>query len=77
MGRDENTMSMTLKDRIEAARDQARATAATLDAVLLALGNGHAGAPGACEHPPESRIPAARMGRPDAWICHCGMEGGI
>ena len=66
---------MTLKERIEMARDQAQGMAATLDAVLLALDNGHAGVQGPCEHPPEQRIPAARMGRPQAWVCRCGVEG--
>lgn len=67
---------MTLKERIEAARDQARATAAALDGVLRSLDNGHAGVPGEpCAHSPEHRLDAARMGRPTAWVCRCGHEG--
>ena len=66
--------------QLMAIRAQAVATVATVDAILRVLDDepaARAVAPG-CIHPTEQRIPAGRMGAPNAWTCGvCGEEGGI
>lgn len=68
---------MMLTAQIAAIRASAAAIAAQCDALLAALPAPMTGARDAgCQHPPERRTSAARMGAPDAWRCDCGAEGG-
>ena len=67
-----------LREQVLAIRAGAAAQVAMADAILRALDAPAQAQPtGAalCEHPPEARMAAARMGAPDAWRCACGQEG--
>ena len=64
-----------LREQVLAIRAGAAAQVAMADAIRAAM-NGSAGQPpGECQHPPEKRQKAARMGVPDAWVCACGAQG--
>jgi len=66
----------TLREQVQAMRDQARGIVAVADRLLGQLPDPHASAPeGPCSHPPERRLEAARMGAPRGWVCECGHEG--
>ena len=64
------------KEQVEAMRKDAQRVVEGCDRLLRALSS-HAGVPtdGACTHPPERRLEAARMGAPHAWVCLCGQDG--
>ena len=66
-----------LLQSLRAVRAQAEAIVATVDALLAEL-EAAAAQPGGgpCDHAPERRTPAGRMGSPGAWVCECGVEGG-
>lgn len=60
-----------------AARAAALTLVAQIDACLVAMSalERCAAGPSACEHPPERRTEAPRMGAPGAWVCACGEQG--
>jgi len=62
---------MILTPLLIALREQCRATIAVIDA---ALAQPEPIAPSGCQHPPEARRAAPRMGAPNAYICTaCNM----
>lgn len=73
-------MSDVIRRQLLAIRGNAAATLATVDAILGAIEERVEPALGSgteCQHPPEARVEAARMGHPAGWHCTaCGAEGG-
>lgn len=71
-------MAMIVAAQVAAIRASAVAITAQCDALLAALSAAAPTPPsdGPCQHQPERRTPAARMGAPGAWTCECGAEGG-
>ena len=70
-------MTWLLRSQLLAIRQNAQAILAMADAVLAVVETPVAAAAvssGPCQHPPERRLSAPRMGAPEAWVCMCGVE---
>lgn len=64
-----------MRQHLTAIREQAKAIMASAEALIHAL-EIPPPEPGDCMHPPERRLAAPTMGRPEGWVCACGVEGG-
>ena len=69
-------MTGLLHSQLLAIRQNAQAILAMADAVLAVVEPPVAVpvSSGPCQHPPERRLAAPRMGAPEAWVCMCGVE---